>query len=591
MLTYIFVLGLVLAPFRSYAKSDPVFQAYGDSLKSLVSQAKLEEALALLPALDSLAKVYSSPEVEADLFFYKAYYWLFKVGEVKTLALLTEAAVKYNQLGLREKEHLAEAYICVNLYFLGRYEACAEKGLKMLASIPEKEAETIGIVHNILSAHYGGAGAYNDIPKSIDHARQAINIFKKRKDYRRLTSLYGLLVANYNTLEAHGEVLVYIDSAAYFAELLDNKQQVHFLKIRKARSLFKMKRGTDALGLLEEAENYYLEHGSEHGEIIWMYSLRMNYYVGKGEYKKAYELVAVRDSVSRIAQARENEKTTNDLLVKYETEKKEQQIKIQSLVIENEKQRNQRLIFGALGSLSFLLLLFSGAYFYYRQKQQEKLRNTQITYQKQLLETTVETQEQERKRIARDLHDGIGQQMSGLKMGFQQLVENIESAVPKQRGLMTKLNAIIHEAATDVRDLSHQMMPKALQEFGLIPALEDILDKSFPDDQVTYEFEHFGLKGRLPEPIEIGLYRIAQELVNNILKHAKASEVDVQLMQQSDQLLMIVEDNGQGFDATLKNNKGHGRMNIQSRLQAIKGTINYECPDQGGTIVTIRVKV
>ena len=588
-LHFIFVSILILQPLLTIAEINPTFQTLGDSLKVLVSKAKLDEAELLLPKLDSLAQIYNSPETKADLFYYKAYFWLFKKGEVKSLELLTKAAVKYNELGLQKKVNIVESRICVNLYFLGRYDACVEKGESLLKTIPLKEQDARGWIHNILGALYGGQGPEGDQQKCFYHTTMAIPYFKKENNNRRLLSLYGILAAFHNTKGDYKKALIYIDSSSNCAKKLGNLRQVNFLKIRKSRALSNMGQDEKALKLLIEAEEYYGKHGSEHGELNWIIGLQMIHHEKMGDYKKAYNFLNLRDSIGKIESDRENEKATNNLMVKYETEKKEQQIKIQALEIDFEKERNQRLTFGALGGLSFLLLLFGGAYFYYRQKQQEKLRRAEINYQKQLLETTVETQEQERKRIARDLHDGIGQQMSGLKMGFQQLVENIEQAVPEQVGLMTKLNSIIHDASTDVRDLSHQMMPKALQEFGLIPGLEDMLDKSLASAGLKYEFEHFGITDRLSENIEIGLYRISQELINNILKHADASEVDIQLMKQSNQLLLIVEDNGKGFDLNTTSQQGHGMMNIQSRLQAIGGVINFECPDSGGTIATVRI--
>src|SRR5690606_7229772 len=127
-----------------------------------------------------------------------------------------------------------------------------------------------------------------------------------------------------------------------------------------------------------------------------------------------------------------------------------------------------------------------------------------------------------------------------------------------------KLTQIIDEACTEVRNISHQMMPKALQEKGLVDALNDMLEKSLGMTDIKYTFENFNVAGkRFEKHIEIGLFRIAQELVNNIIKHSEAHHVDVQLNLLKSHLILLVVDNGKGF--TFDSQKdGIGLMNIKT---------------------------
>jgi signal transduction histidine kinase len=135
------------------------------------------------------------------------------------------------------------------------------------------------------------------------------------------------------------------------------------------------------------------------------------------------------------------------------------------------------------------------------------------------------------------------------------------------------------------------MMPKALAESGLIAAMDDMLHKSLGLSSIQYRLEHFKVDGvRFPERIEIGLYRVCQELINNIIKHSGASEVAVQLFRSKGWLIMIVEDNGRGFLHS-PNQEGIGLSNVTSRIHTVDGEVSWEPGPQCGTVATIKVPV
>jgi len=153
-----------------------------------------------------------------------------------------------------------------------------------------------------------------------------------------------------------------------------------------------------------------------------------------------------------------------------------------------------------------------------------------------------------------------------------------------------KLVEILDASAQELRELSHKMMPRSLSESGLVPALEDMLENSLGNTNIKYQFEHFGITQRFDEDIEIAIYRIAQELINNVIKHSKASKVNVQLFKTGSDVLLIVEDNGQGMNIT-DHKKGIGLMNISSRLDTINGNVNFEPSPENGTLATIKIPV
>ena len=132
------------------------------------------------------------------------------------------------------------------------------------------------------------------------------------------------------------------------------------------------------------------------------------------------------------------------------------------------------------------------------------------------------------------------------------------------------------------------MMPKVLEEFGLIPALEEMLEKSLTLTPLKYSFEHHNFNERLSRKVELSLFRITQELLNNVIKHSGANFVSVQLFKNGNQLILIVEDNGKGFLITNRKD-GHGLLNINSRLNTIQGKVNYEASKNAGTTATVRI--
>lgn len=132
------------------------------------------------------------------------------------------------------------------------------------------------------------------------------------------------------------------------------------------------------------------------------------------------------------------------------------------------------------------------------------------------------------------------------------------------------------------------MMPKALETLGLSAAISDMLEKSFQGTAIRSNFEQLGKEKRLDENIEIGCYRIVQELINNIIKHAQASEIDVQLIFRDEHFSLLLEENGRGFDPTNQEKMGHGLSNIMLRTKIIQGTIAFEAQEIG-MLTTLKI--
>lgn len=292
---------------------------------------------------------------------------------------------------------------------------------------------------------------------------------------------------------------------------------------------------------------------------------------------------AVKDS---LLETQRTEKLA-ELETRFDTAKLKQSKAEQALRI--SKQRNW--IIGLAATALIVLLL--GLFILQRNKRREESKRDAaiIEERERGLRAIIQATEEERKRIAKDLHDGIVQTLTGLSLRMQ---KQAASKPAVETGLNEELNAsrnTLDEAISEVRGISHQMMPRALSDLGLIPAMEDMLQKSLGMTDIAYEFEHHNLEGqRFKETVEISLYRICQELINNIIKHSEAKAVSVQLLKTRTHLILVVEDNGKGFKLNdPKTRNGIGLMNIESRAKAIHGEVNYQPSPLQGTVATIRV--
>jgi signal transduction histidine kinase len=277
-----------------------------------------------------------------------------------------------------------------------------------------------------------------------------------------------------------------------------------------------------------------------------------------------------------------------DSQTKYETEKKEAEIATQKLEL-----LNQRIwIFGLLGGLLAFIVLGYLFYNRHRLRQKAELAAAVIREQKLGLNAVIEAQEAERKRIAKDLHDGIAQELVALKLGFDALGRRIGKIAPDESTGFAELNAQLDTSCTEVRNIAHVMMPPTLEQHGLAPSLELLLRNTAQPAGLQVQFDSRDLPPKLDEKTQIGLYRIMQELLNNIIKHARASKVMIQLFSIDNQLVMRVEDDGQGFDFETARQKGTmGVLNILSRVSTLGGEFFSERNQPQGTVSVVRVPV
>jgi len=204
------------------------------------------------------------------------------------------------------------------------------------------------------------------------------------------------------------------------------------------------------------------------------------------------------------------------------------------------------------------------------------------------LNSMLEGQEMERKRLAREIHDGIGPLLSTLKIKLANLEGDIGEKSEEIKVKFVNSYDLIDEAADDLRSISHNLLPKVLLDFGLIEALEALSDKIQTTKNVEITFIYTGTLQRFDQVLELGIYRVCQELINNTLKHAKAQKITLQLIKLEDMLHLIYEDDGLGFDPS-DYPLGLGIMNIENRVNALGGDVNIDSLPGKGMTTTIEV--
>ena len=223
----------------------------------------------------------------------------------------------------------------------------------------------------------------------------------------------------------------------------------------------------------------------------------------------------------------------------------------------------------------FLILVFI-----YQKKRRQK--------EQELFESIISTEEKERIRIAKELHDSVGASLSAVKLHFGAIMPGIENVEKAER-----IAKMLSDACDEVRIISHQMMPKAIQSEGFFKALDLFLHPFKQLEQVNVEYILLGEPREIVDQSKsVMLFRVIQELVNNALKHASAANITIQITVQPETLLVLVEDDGIGFDSNLETqNYGLGLSNIRNRVNYLKGNLNIESEPGKGTTVLIHLNI
>lgn len=440
--------------------------------------------------------------------------------------------------------------------------------------------------HNNIGLVYEEEGYYD---KALKQYQQSLTAYQKAED--KLGESYSLEYIGY----LYGLTKNY------------NSAIENLLKSLKLREELKDNYGI-AICLIELTEVFknkkdYVK-AIDYGKKAVVFSKQINYpdmvqngylllsqiYEQKRDFNRAFDAhkdyVSVKDSIFNLARS----KQIGELQTKYDIEQKQQKINLLSK--ENTIQKlklGQREGVILVISISFLLFSIIAYLLYnrYRLNQRTRLQNEVILQQDLATKAVLKAEENERRRIASELHDGLGQMFSAVKLNLSAIGQNLKFKDKHDEKVFDKTLNLVDESCNEVRYISHQMAPNVLLKAGLTTAVRDFID-NIDARKLKVNLTTFGLQERLEHNIEIVLYRVIQEAVNNVIKHANANSLDIQLTKDNDGINVMIEDNGDGFDILqLDKFIGIGLKSIHTRVAYLKGTVDFSSHVGKGTLVAI----
>jgi two-component system, NarL family, sensor kinase len=253
------------------------------------------------------------------------------------------------------------------------------------------------------------------------------------------------------------------------------------------------------------------------------------------------------------------------------------------------QQKNNWLI--SLAIVLFVLAIGGFSFYKYKQQQHKsQLQEKLLVQEKQATINILAAEENERKRIASDLHDGVGQILTATWLNLQQIDAEAQQSNASNKEFISKTLQLMDAGCKEVRAVSHNMMPNALLKKGLVDAVREFIQQ-INVKQIQVNVQTNGLTKPIPDHTEAVLYRVIQECVNNVVKHAKATRLDISITQEeTGEIDVLIEDNGSGFimKEALKK-EGIGLGNIQSRINYLKGAVEWDSVINEGTVVAIHI--
>ncbi len=440
-------------------------------------------------------------------------------------------------------------------------------------------------------------GRYQD---AIDLLNEGITICRDLDDEYTLNSMLSNLGDIYLKQNRIDEVFKIFEEGYTIAKKLEDSKGLctharglayYFLNKRNFnRAMF------FANEALENAKKYNYQKQQQIS-----YLLISDIYLAEGNLTAYNTFRYKNDSIQDVIANDKLQKNLQRLEEQYKAKLRDQQIeelKNEKTVQQLQYRTNQLILFSIVGflltfSILTLLLLRSA-----RQKRQllekekviRKARIAELEKEKQLLasEAILKGQEEERHRLAKDLHDGLGGMLSGIKFSFSTMKENLIMTPENQRAFERSMD-MLDSSIREMRRVAHNLMPESLIKFGLSASINDICKDITASGALKVNFQPIDLdKLLVDQPVLIIIYRIVQELLNNVMKHAGARNVLVQLIYRDGKLSLTVEDDGKGFDTTSINlSEGIGLSNIKSRIDYLGGTWDIQSDIGKGTTVTI----
>ena len=547
-----------------------------------------------------------------------------------------DSVLYYNQVLLelaKEKKDTFTIGVCLfNIGEAYKFQSDYENGLQYtLEGVHMLQGKGYD---NIESSLLGGLqGTYlmlKQYDKAIEYGIKAVETGRKRVDKNPLISALTNLANCYSEIEKFSEAKQFYNEAIKISREIDNKSieamdyegladiafkenQIELARNYAEKSLALHSETQNGFGIMAAKQAlsiYHLTKKDFDAARRWgLEALKIatdeNYLEGKAEVLSTLSAIsfASNDFDNAFKYQQESKKAIENIFtesvaqkdaqmrIKYETEKKDNLLKLQQATI---RQKNT-LNYLSIGSVAALLIISLLSYRNYRNKrrlQQQRIIELETEKKLTATEAVLKGEEQERTRLAKDLHDGLGGMLSGIKYSFQTMKGNLIMTPDNQQAFERSMD-MLDSSIKEMRRVAHNMMPEALVKFGLDTALKDFCNDISQSGALKVNYQSIGLENKIiDQTTAITIYRIVQELLNNTMKHAAATNAIVQVSKTDGLLSVTVEDDGKGFDTSiLKQAKGIGWSNIQHRIEFLKGKLDVNSQKEKGTSVLIELPV
>ncbi|QNM84486.1 sensor histidine kinase [Polaribacter pectinis] len=509
---------------------------------------------------------------KADAIYFRGQAYSFVAEYIKAINDYQLASKYYENLGDKEYMFFTEGSIVMIYGANGLSKKSIEARENLIQKRIEKNYLTgIGVDYYNLANNYLKIGDSllfeRTLKKAINHNKQDNNNFNNLSVFYDQFSIY---YSNKNDLV---NAKKYLDLSVN--ETINNeKNTLNIASQNKAKSLYLFKIGNIKEALELSLQN--LKHEKSRNNLAGsreVNKLLSEIYEQKGDSKKALKYFKDYSNIKDSISTTDKTNTLSYYQTLYETEQKEKEITQQKNSIDllaKENEAKQRLLlFGAIGA-SLLFLVF---YFYRNRMQAIKKIKMQEEYSQKLLLS----QEEERKRISKDLHDSLGQSLLLIK-----------NKVSLKDDSQTK--ELVNNAIEEMRSISRVLHPFQLEEIGVSRAIENLisqLDENYKDILIFGDIDE--IKDALNSNQEVNVFRIVQECFSNIIKHANADSAKIDLIDKEKEVIISIKDNGIGFDFSEKYNdfKSLGLKTIKERVKFLKGTLKIDSVKGEGTTFTI----
>jgi len=523
-------------------------------------------------------KMFAAPDSlgHYDSLIFSARKFLEKSMPDKAIHLLMEALV-ISKAGSEKAD-----YCSINLCEAYRQKQEYDKGIEILNDIlfNKRYVSDINMAYacNRLAAIYDewGNKKFNTVDSVEKYSYLCISLSEKINNKAYLASSQNELSYLLMRKKQYAKALElsvksaknFDDAGMFYSEMstLINQSNI-YIGLKEYKLALQAVVDATNLCAIEENRNLFMR----------LYLQMASIYFLTGNYKDAYSFMALsRDLLNDFYRDRISSQI-NEQSAKYDLLTKEQKIREEKQKNEFQKKQMTFLIL----TLIFLCIAFVLSFLYFRLKRKEILRQKTI-------EAIIQTEEKERKRIASDLHDGIGPLLSAAKLYFQAYIDTGE--VAGKSDIESKLKNIIEISIADISRISHNISPQILENFGLMVALENFISEINFNKNVKFNLS-FEKLNRFDLKEELTIYRSISELINNTLKHAKATIISIKIYLTETTLNLIYEDNGTGFSIEEKMNskQGMGLINIENRIHSLKGTVVFNSLQNLGMKAVIKI--